>query len=192
MNKALVIAAAFAVSVLAGCNKEQGDAPAAAASQESPAVAIAVVNTDSLIQNYAYAKKISDDLMNATEAKQTEFNQKTRVFQQDVAEFQRKVQNNGFLSVERAQKEQQRLAKVEQDLQELNERLSNELMQEQARLTQELHDTIDNFLNTYAKGKYSIVLNNSAINNTVLYCIESVDITNEVVDALNARYNVAK
>lgn len=191
MNKALVIAAAFAVSVLAGCNKEQGDAPAAA-SQESPAVAIAVVNTDSLIQNYAYAKKISDDLMNATEAKQTEFNQKTRVFQQDVAEFQRKVQNNGFLSVERAQKEQQRLAKVEQDLQELNERLSNELMQEQARLTQELHDTIDNFLNTYAKGKYSIVLNNSAINNTVLYCIESVDITNEVVDALNARYNVAK
>lgn len=191
MNKAIVIAAAFAVSVLAGCNKEQANAPAAA-NQESPAVAIAVINTDSLIQNYEYAKKISDDLMNKQEASQTEFNQKTRVFQQDVAEFQRKVQNNGFLSVERAQKEQQRLAKVEQDLQELNDRLSAELMQEQARVTQELHDTIDNFLSTYAKDKYSIVLNNSAINNTVLYCIESVDITNEVVDALNARYAASK
>ena len=190
MNKTLIIAAAFMASVLVGCNKEQ--CTDCANKAEANTLSIAVINTDSLLQNYDYAKKLSDDLMNKEEVSTTEYNQKMRVFQQDVNEFQRKVQNNGFLSVERAQKEQQRLAKAEQDLQALNERLSMELAQENARVNQELRDSIYNFLNTYAKDKYTLVLSNSALNANVLYNVDEIDITKDVIDALNARYNGGK
>ena len=94
--------------------------------------------------------------MSQSESSRSDFNQKYRVFQQDAMEFQRKVQNNGFLSMERAQKEQTRLQKAEQDLQELNERLTNDLMQKQAKVNAELRDTLVNFLNEYAASRYSL------------------------------------
>lgn len=193
MNKTLlVIAASCMLTAFSSCQKQQNDAPVAGSNDSATTMAIAYVNTDSLLMNYEYAKLKNDELMSKEESSRAEFNQKSRVFQQDVAEFQRKVQNNGFLSVDRAQKEQDRLAKVEQELQELNDKLSAELMQENARANQELRDTIVNFLNEYAKDKYQLILSNSSLNNNVLYSAAGIDITNEVVASLNARYNSSK
>lgn len=159
----------------------------AAPTADSTALSIAYVNTDSLLLGYEYALKMNDDLMKKIESSRADFNQKYSVFQQDAVEFQRKVNNNGFLSLERAQSEQQRLQKAEQDLQELNERLQNELAREQARLSQELHDTLESFLKVYAEGRYSLILSNNMGDN-VLYSVPGIDITAEVVEQLNARY----
>ena len=84
---------------------------------EEDAFPVAYINTDSLLLNYTFAKEVNDQLMGKEEASRADFNEKAKVFQQDAMAFQRKVQNNGFLSMERAQKEQERLAKAEQDLQ---------------------------------------------------------------------------
>ena len=56
---------------------------------------------------YNYAKKINEDLLSQEEKSRTSFNEKANALQNDVAEFQRKVQNNGFLSLERAQQAQE-------------------------------------------------------------------------------------
>jgi len=132
----------------------------------------------------------NDEFFEITSSR-TDFNQKYRVFQQDAMEFQRKVQNNGFLSLERAQSEEQRLAKAERDLQELNNRLSNELMREQERINRELRDTLQLFLKSYSvENNYKLVLSNTMGDN-VLYSDPQVDITNAVVELLNKRYEVA-
>lgn len=171
---------------MASCANQAPQQPAAVAANAA-AQTVAFINTDSLMLNYKLAQKLTERIMGKEEAARADFNQKMRVFQQDATEFQRKVQNNAFLSMERAQQEQARLQKKEQELQELNERLSNELMKEQADLSKQLQDTLQNFLKEYATGRYSLILSNNMGDN-VLWSATGVDITNEVVDILNSRY----
>lgn len=181
------LALLFVVGMMVvGCEKPQQNQCGAAAS-DSCALGIAYINTDSLLLTYKLAQKLQEQIMAKEEAARADFNQKARTFQQDANEFQRKVQNNAFLSLDRAQKEQERLQKAEQDLQELNNRLSQELMNEQAKLSVQLHDTLQAFLKEYAVGRYQLIISNNMGDN-VLYSAPGVDITNEVVEILNARY----
>ncbi len=181
-----ILGALLLTLAIQSCQVKQ-DAQTVAVAADSTALSIAYVNTDTLLLNYEYSQKLSDELISKEESSRAEFNQKYRVFQQDVVEFQRKVQNNGFLSLDRAEKEQARLAKVEQELQELNDRLSAELLNEQARISRELRTIITEFLAEYAKGKYALVLSNNAGDN-ILYSAPGIDITAQVVEELNKQY----
>lgn len=187
----LMVSAAVAMMVAVGCQAPQQNVAVASTNGESVELSVAYINTDSLILNYDYAKKISEELLSKEESSRAELNQKGRVFQQEVAEFQRKVQNNGFLSMDRAQKEQERLAKKEQELAELQQKLSEDLMRQQQTFNMELRDTLTMFLESWAKDKYKLILSNNMGDN-VLYSAPGVDVTNEVVEILNARYSAAK
>ena len=191
MKKTFGIVSAFvAMMVAVGCQAPQQNEAVASTNNSSVELSVAYINTDSLILNYDYAKKKSEELLSKEESSRAELNQKGRVFQQEVAEFQRKVQNNGFLSMERAQKEQDRLAKKEQELAELQQKLSEDLMRQQQTVNMELRDTLINFLQSWAKDKYKLVLSNNMGDN-VLYSAPGVDVTNEVIEMLNARYREA-
>lgn len=188
--KQLFCAMALSAALLASCQQgptSQNDIVAVADSLAS----IAIVNTDTLLSKYEYAQKVSESLNDKAENSRANYNEKLRIFNQELSEFQRKVQNNGFLSMERAQSEQNRLQNEERKLQALNQQLTQELMQEQARLTTELRDTVSNFLSEYAKGRYKLILNNNMANDLVLYSVPAMDITDLVVEALNARYRAA-
>lgn len=146
------------------------------------------INTDSLIIKYDFARQLSEELIKQEESSRADFNARARVFQQEMMEFQRKIQNNAFLSLERAQSEEQRLRQKEVELQELNSRLSNELMMQQGRMNQQLRDTLTNFLAVYGKEKaYNVVLSNNMGDN-ILFAQPGLDITNEVVEILNDRF----
>ena len=102
-----------------------------------------------------------------------------------MAEFQRKYQNNAFLSQDRLQQEQQRLMKKQQELQEYIQRLEDENMREQQKMLSQMNASIINFIHEYNKDKkYEAILNNAS----TLYIDPSYDITNEIVDLLNKRY----
>jgi len=153
---------------------------------------LAYINTDSLLLKYEYAKLLKDKILNKEESSRADFNAKAKVFQQDLMEHQRKLQNNGYLSLDRAKQEEQRLAKANKDLQDLNTRLTNELMNEQNKINSELRDTLISYLKEYNKTKgYKVILSNTMGDN-ILYSEEGVDITNEIVKALNARYKVSQ
>jgi len=153
---------------------------------------IVFVNTDSLIIKYDLARELSEELIRKEESSRTDFNESVRVFEQDMMEFQRKLQNNGFLSLDRAQSEERRLRQKEQELQALNARLTNDLMDAQNAMNQQLRDTITNFLKDYCKEKsYSMVLSNTMGDN-LLYADSVFDVTDDVVAKLNERYAAAK
>jgi len=168
--------------------KEVGDGTAV----QGETFPVAYINTDSLLLNYTFAKEVNEQLISKEEASRADFNEKANVFKQDAVAFQRKVENNGFLSMERAQKEQERLKKAEMDLQELNQQLSNELMSEQNKLNGQLRDTLVNYLDIFAKqNPYKMILSNT-LGDNVLYGAEGIDITDEIVKGLNARHAAAK
>ena len=186
----LAIAALFVLHFTSSsCNAKTSNESASTSGELFP---IAYVDTDSLLLQYNYAKKINEDLLSQEEKSRTSFNEKANSLQNDVAEFQRKVQNNGFLSLERAQQAQEELRAREAQLQELNQKLSRQLMEEQERVTKQLRDDISSFLKEYNKNKgYKIILSN-AMGASVLYSEKSVNITKDVVAALNANYEKNK
>ena len=160
---------------------------------------IAVVNTDSILTHYTLAVEASDKLqaqyeesMVKLDTKAKAFQKEYETFQKDVLDFQRKIEANAFLSRERAESEQARLQKKEQelmakqqDLENLRQKLSNDFMTQQAALTQQLQDSVQAYLREFnSDGHIHLILNDAVLMNKVA----GYDITNEVIEALNARY----
>ena len=158
-----------------------------AVSTPSEVMPVAYLNVDSLLANYTFAQEASEKLMNKQEDARVKMNTKLRTFQNEVADFQRKLENNGFLSRERAEQAQQKLAKKEQELQELEAKLTQDIMIENQKLNVQLADSLTNYLKEFnADGRYHVILSNTAKDN-VLMAAEQYDITDEVVAGLNAR-----
>ncbi len=151
-------------------------------------LAVAYLNLDSLLANYTFAVEAQDKLMTKQEDARLKLNTKARTLQNEMADFQRKIDNNAFLSRERAESEANKLQKKQQDLQDLEAKLTNDILEENQRLNMQLRDTLDNYLKEYnADGKYQIIFANQT-NDNVLIAQPGYDITNEVIDALNKRY----
>ena len=141
---------------------------------------IAIVNTDSILKHYTLAVEASDKLQTKYEESMVQLDTKAKAFQkeyesfqQDVLNFQRKVEAGAFLSRERAESEQTRLQKKEQqlmakqqDLENLRQKLSNDFMAQQAELTQQLQDSVQAYLREMnADGHYHLILNDAVLMN---------------------------
>ncbi len=158
-------------------------------SAEVDQLPIAYLNLDSVLAKYTFAIEANDQLMTKQEDARLKLNTKARTLQSEMANFQRKLENNAFLSRERAESEQQKLVKKQQELQELEAKLTQDIMVENQKLNLQLQDTLNTFLKEYnANGKYQIIFANTA-NDNVLLAQPGHDITTEVVEALNARYS---
>ena len=72
-------------------------------STKSGSLNLAYINTDSLLAKYEYAKDLNESFIQKQEGSRVNLNEKARVLQTEMAEFNRKLQNNGFLSRERAE-----------------------------------------------------------------------------------------
>ena len=153
---------------------------------------IAYINVDSLLLNYQFAKEANESLIKKQEDSRLSINTKARQLQTEMSEFHRKLEANAFLSRERAEQEQSRLLKRQEDLRELDGQLSQQLMQVQQKMSEQLRDTINSFLKEYNKDqKYQLILSNTSSDN-ILYATEGLDITPEITDLLNKRYAAKK
>ncbi|KAA6352573.1 hypothetical protein EZS27_000025 [termite gut metagenome] len=149
---------------------------------------IAYVEIDSLLIQYNLWKDLSETMTKKEEDVRATLNQKGRELEQEAQEFQRKLENNAFASRERAEQEHDRILKKQQSIQELQNRLSNELLAETQKNDLILRDSINSFLKEYNKTRnYSFILSTSNANN-ILYADNTYNITKEVLEGLNVRY----
>lgn len=153
---------------------------------------IAFVNVDSLLSNYQFAKEANESLIRRQEDSRLNINTKARQLQVEMGEFQKKLEANAFLSRERAEQEQARLVRRQQELQELDGKLSQQIMQVQQKMSEQLRDTINAFLKEYNKDKrYEMIFSNTSSDN-ILYAEKGYDITTEVTKLLNERFKSKK
>lgn len=152
---------------------------------------IAYVNVDSLLMNYNFAKDLNESLLRKEESTRATLNQRQNQINSAAQEFERKLRNNAFLSQQRAQQEQERILQMNQEYQQLAERLTQEFMLEQQKLNIQMEDTIKARMIEFSKDKpYEIIFSNRTTS-TVLYADKKYDITNEVITFLNSRYGPA-
>lgn len=178
---------------LAACNKQEAaeeevSAPATSTSQavSTTGIKIAYVEVDTLMNQYQFCKDYSVLLTKKGENIQRTLQSKAKALQDQVNTFQSKLQQNAYTQ-EEAQRVQESLARQQQDLQSLNDRLSSEFSAEQTKFNDAMRDSIHSFLNSYNKSKkYDLILTKSGDN--ILYANSAYDITDEVVKGLNKRY----
>jgi len=192
MKKYMMMAAA-AIVALASCNNaspKMDEEPTSADNTTSGGLKIAFVEVDSLMTQYEFCKEKSLDLQKKSNNARNTLNQKGQQLQSAAANFQQKLQNNGFTSREQAESQQAAIQRQQQSLQELQARLENELANETAKFNEALRDSLMNFLNAYNKDKkYDLILTKQGDN--ILYAAKRFDITNDVIKGLNKRYKKA-
>lgn len=188
-----------AAIMMASCNQPAKQADTTEATtcnvkvEEGCRLPIAVINVDTLLQSYDLNLEESERLMRKGEDMRLDLNQRANSLQNEMIDFQKKLENQAFLSRERAEAEQRRLVKKEQDLNTLAQEKEQELMLEQQQLSIRLLDSVNSAIRTLnADGKYHLVITTSALNNNVLFAAPEYDITKEAIELLNERYNNKK
>ena len=150
--------------------------------------AVVYVNTDSLLSSYNFSVDLNEKFLKKQEDSRTDFNFKAQKLEKEAVDFQRKLQNNGFLNRERAEKAQRELMEKKQNLDQLDRKLSSELMAEQNENSKRLFGSVTNYLKLYnAKHKYSLIISTTK-GGTVLHSANGLDVTKDIIDGLNARY----
>ncbi len=187
--KKLTIVALSALFTLTACNQQPNAASEAAATSEveESGLKLAYVQVDSLMSQYQFCKDYTLLLNQKGENAANTLQQRQRTLQQHAAALQKKYESNGFNTRDELERAQNQLNKEQQDLAELDQRLTNELAMENAKLNEELRDSIQAFLKTYNKSKkFDYILARQGDN--ILFANPKFDITKEVVAGLNKRY----
>lgn len=169
-------------------NKAANNSAAVSGVQGSTNMKIAYVEIDSLLTKYNFWNDLNEMMIQKEENIRTTLNERAKSLDADAKEFQRKLENNGFATRERAEQEQMRLYKQQQDLQALQQKLSDELAAENQKNSLQLRDSINSFLKIFNKDKgYDLIISNSGFDN-LLYANPAYNITNEIIEGLNSRY----
>ena len=190
---AVAIIILFIMQFTGGKTKEKAsDTVEAVADSAKYHLPIAYIRTDSLLANYKFFIDLNEAGIKKIEDKKLIINKRSDSFKKEVLDFQQKAQMNAFISAERQAQEQNRLAGQQQELEKYISQVDQEMALEQAKMQQQLTDTIIAALKIFnTPRKYEIILSNAGTDN-ILYADESYDITKEVTDFLNGRYVSAK
>ncbi len=180
------LAATFA---LTGCGKQTSEETANTQATEIPAggLKIAYVEIDSLATQYKFCKDYTILMNKKGENIRATLAGKERALQAKAAELQKKYESNQFSTKAEVEQAQMALAKQQQDLQALNDRLMSDFAAEQAKYNNEMRDSIQSFLKEYNKTKkFDYIISKAGDN--ILAANAKYDITKDVVNGLNKRY----
>ncbi|MDR1707231.1 OmpH/Skp family outer membrane protein [Dysgonomonas sp.] len=197
-NVSYIINGVFAVAIIIlfilffTSNKKSGveetASPLKFTEGDSVLLPLAYVNVDSIYLNYNLAKDANEALMKKYNSSNAEITRRQRQLEAEITDFQKKVQNNAFLSQERGQQEQLRIQQLEADLHALAQRYQEEYAREQQKMNGQIADSVRLCLKEYNKtANYQIIFSNAGLDN-VLLAKDNYDITTKIITLLNTRY----
>lgn len=149
---------------------------------------IVYLRIDTLVVQY----DMYNDLRSAFEAKATgvqdDLQKKSRKFDSDVKSFENQI-NKGLLTRSAAEQQQAALQQRQQDLQNEAAQKQYELQEEEAVMMNQVMDAIKTYLAQYNKDhNFAAILTTSEATNVVIMGSPALDITQEIVEGLNANY----
>lgn len=166
----------------------QENAPAAQLADATVATSLNIryVDGDSIMANYNLAKDLQEYMLQAQSKLDNLQQQRGTEIQRFGAQIEQKMRNNSYLSEQSYNADVQQLQKMQQSAESAMGELQRKTAQEIEAQQQQLNDSIENFIKEYnqSKGYDAILLKSSG-----LYFNPALDITKEVVEGLNKRYN---
>ena len=147
------------------------------------------VDLDSLYKKYNLSKDYSEEMLRMQDNMEAEVKRHENKINSKATTMQNKLQNNGYLTEASLNADREELNTMQAEAQRAVAALQNNL--QNAALASELavSDSIRAFIKDYnAKKGYDAIF----IKATTLYIDPALDITDEIVEGLNARYNKVK
>lgn len=189
INIVLIIAvAALFVLHFTGSGKASQTTSAGEGSTAESSGDIVYINLDTLVNQYDMYNDLRSELQGKFSAIENDLNKQGRALQNDIQSFQEKMQK-GLLTRSQAESMNNDLAQRDQDLRNLTLQKQTEIQEEETVMYNKVMDAITSFVANYNKDRhYSLILTTTAATTTVLDGDSSLDITQEILDGLNAEY----
>lgn len=196
MNLLKATACAFAIAfcaILPSCGKDvktDNQKPAAAAATNVDALPnYRYVNLDSVLSKYNLAKDYNEEMLRMQTNMESEMKRHETSLQSFATSMQNKLQNNGYLSEESYKADQQKFNNMQASAQKSMATLQNNFASAADAAQKTVNDSIEAYVKDYnAQKGYDAILFKAA----TLYINPALDITDEIVEGLNARYNKVK
>ena len=151
-------------------------------------VKIAYVDYDSLLAKFNYAQEVQKEIIKKEMSINNTIEQERQSLQEEAMEFERKMQNNIYLTQERAQAEYEKIMKKDQELMKRGQAMIKELEKTSNEKYKMLTDCINEHIKEYNKTRgFDFIL--TRMGGNMLYANEALDITNEIAKGLNAKYS---
>lgn len=184
--------ALFAATSCSGNGEENATEKAPAAKTESkteaaaPSINIRYIDEDSVSAHYNLAKDFKEASIRAFSRLEAAQQSKAKEIQTFGSQVEQKMRSNGYLSEASYNADVQKLNRMQESAQNYLANLQRNTEAELAQQQQQLNDSLRAFLVDYNKVKgYDAILFKSA----GAYYNPALDITEEVIEGLNARYN---
>ncbi len=143
----------------------------------------AYVDTTVLIQEYSEMQEVEADFTERSESLKRELDSVARGFQQDVQEYQ---ENMGTMSQAERQAAEQELMQRQQMIQQQQQMRSGQLRQESDAVVDSVITRVKDFVKVYGKeNDYTYIFGSNESAN-IMYAEEGLDITQEILEKLNA------
>jgi outer membrane protein len=152
---------------------------------------VAFVNIDSVIFKFDMFFDRRADLMEKQKKAEAEFNSKENQLKRNAADAQEKV-NKGLVTRAQATEMEQSLYQQQQELLALQQKLQADLLEEEQVMNRQIVDYITTYLEeNKSLYNYQFILGRS-FGSPILYGDPGLDITRQVLDALNVKYKEEK
>jgi outer membrane protein len=159
---------------------------------EAAAGDIVYIDIDSVLNNYQMYKDYNDEFSRKAKLSEAELSSKQKTYQKNVNDYQYKAER-GLITRAEGQQIEQQLYVQQQDLLKLQQDLQSELAeQEQVRLNIVLTSITDYLKEVQPKYNYRYVFANRLQGGSIFYGSENLDITRDVIQGLNEKYNKIK
>ena len=197
MNKLRLFLIAGFAAILASCagNDKAADKSTNNGSTEvkdepiETSINIRYVSMDTIYKNYTLAQNVSQQAQTLASDLQSYQAQLQNQLQSRYNQIQQKAQSNGYLSQASYEADTRELEKTNASFQNMYAKREAAAAQTLDARQKELNESVQNFIKAYNKEKkYDAIL----IRDAALYFNPTLDITNEVVEGLNARYKGEK
>lgn len=142
--------------------------------------------SDSLLSQLNFFKASEAEFKKKQQSMMVELQAKEEKLRKEAQKLQQNAENMTRKEMEAAQK---RLGGMERELMERKENLSNQFGAETAEFNEALHNKVISYLKEFnADGRYQYIFSVAREGN-IFYCDPSLDITPEMVKALNEKYS---
>ena len=197
MKKTLLKISALALTLLmtfvTSCNDNKADKAADNKAPEAKEEVVLpnyrYVDSDSVLAAYNLAKDYNEEMLRMQTNFENTARQRERAIQSDMNKMQQKMQNNGYLTEDSYRQDEQKLTKMQTNAQNEIAKLQNNILNAQMEAQKTVNDSISSFIKEYNKKYgYDAIL----LKGATLYIDPRLDITDDVIKGLNARYNKVK
>jgi outer membrane protein len=161
-----------------------------ATNASAPSGKIGYVNSDSLFKKYKFAVQLEADLQAKGKQMQNDLEGRGRALENEYKNLQEKV---AVMTADEARGAEERIMKKKESIMMDEQKLTNQLAEFNQNVNRQLADTIEAFIKDFNQNEgFDFIFNHSSGAPILLYKNEALDVTTQVIDGLNKRWDDRK